>query len=107
VKGGSKLLSQRLQDLLSAAADALADGQIPLSPAWTRDHQVTFEESTIVATHLVALIRAYVAMPAYQQAATFIAGASTSPIAISSLTANAVYHDLMRAAAGPVQEGAV
>ena len=98
------MLSQRMQDLLRAAADALADGQIPFSPMWTREHQVTFEESMIMESHLVALIRAYVAMPAYQQAATFIAGASTTPIAIGSLTANAIYHDLMQAAAGPVQE---
>ena len=93
------MLSQRMQDLLRAAADALADGQIPLSPAWTRDHQVTFEESEIVAAHVVAVIRAYIAMPPYQQSATFIAGASAEPVAIGSLTAHAVYHDLMQAAA--------
>ena len=92
------MISPRIQELLTAAADALADGQLPLSPTWTREYRVTFEESEIVAAHMVAVMRAYLAMPHHQQAATYIAGTSAEAIDIASLTANAIYHDMMRAA---------
>lgn len=70
------IISPRMRQLLTAAADALDDGQIPMSDHFLRTHDVSFEEAHLLADLMVTVMRAFLKMPKNQQGATFIAGAS-------------------------------
>lgn len=87
------MLTERMRYLLNAATEALADGQLPLSDPFIREHEVSFDEAHILADLIVIVLRSFLKMPMHQQAATYIAGATDAGIDIGYITSIAIRED--------------
>ena len=69
-------MSERMDELLLAAANALEDGRDPLSTELLGEHSVTFAESAKFTEHLAQVLRGYVAAPRGVRLAVLLCSAS-------------------------------
>lgn len=70
------MFSKRSEELILAAAEALADGQNPFETHFLVTHGVTFEEHFALGEHVAVILQGFLASPRATQNAVIACGVS-------------------------------